>query len=469
MKLRFHNKVALVFLAALLICLLLLNLLSGLLLRSIFIVDSRRQMARYCAQIDRALTEGKREEIEDLLLSFRDAYQIITTVLGQDEQVQYSSQSNGTRKKPGQFPKGILKTLRQFQRQSENPYVQERYDEEDQLKRLKYVLRTESGQYIILTKSIRGIEQDVKLVSLFLLLTCLIVALVGLPLWMLLTRSFSYSLERMSQVTRSLAQLDFSEKVGYQGSVEEIRLLSSSIDQMSCRLEQSLCELQRDLEHQKELLRNLSHEIKTPLTTIKGYTENMQIVTAGNARAERYCGIILEECEELDWLAIEMMDVSTLESGESYYEKQILTAAELFALVEQRIQRELAGQGIVVSCQDGRLWGNPSLLVRAVVNYLMNAVKYRTPGTEVRLEGRQEGERYELSVQNVGDPIPEEERDKIWKAFYRGDKSRHRSGSHGIGLSIVELIANIHRAQVGVQCGDNWNRFWISVPSDPVS
>ena len=467
-RLRFHSKVGLAFLTVLLVCFLLLNLISGLLLRPMFIADSRRQMASYCIQIDQALSRQARgEEIEELLLSFRDAYQVNTTVLGKDETVQYSSQIIN-RRKPETLPGWMRELLAEFQAQTDNPYEQERYNQEDQLKRLKYIRRTEDGGYIILSKSIRGIEQNVRLVSLFLLMACLIVALVGVPIWMLCTRSFSYSLERMSQVTRSLAQLDFRERVAYHGSVEEVRVLSSSIDQIADRLEQSLSELQRDLEHQKELLRNLSHEIKTPLTTIKGYTENMQIVTMGDERVERYCGIIVEECEALDWLATEMMDVSTLEGSDAYYEKQVFTAMELFQRVEQRVQREMAGQGIVINWKPGTLYGNLHLLERAVTNYLMNAVKYRTHGTEVRLEGRPVGDCYELSVLNRGDPIPEEERDKIWEAFYKGDKSRRRSGSHGIGLSIVKQIANIHRAQVGVQCGKDWNRFWFTTPSEPL-
>ena len=107
MKLRFHNKVALAFLAALLICMLLLNLLSGLLLRPIFIVDSRRQMARYCAQIDRALTEGKREEIEDLLLSLRTLTRSTRPFWDRMSRYSIPPSRTGPGKSRGNFPKGF--------------------------------------------------------------------------------------------------------------------------------------------------------------------------------------------------------------------------------------------------------------------------------------------------------------------------------------------------------------------------
>ena len=471
-KMRFHTKVSLAFLLGILGCMFLLNLLCSLLLQPMFIADSRRQMANYGTRLDRVLSaETENADITAMLISFRNAYLINTTILDRDGQMEYSTNYPEEQMfAADQQPEWMDSLLKVFRAQSENPYVQEHFDKENQIDQIHYVRWSESGHYIILSQSVRGIEQDVQLVSLFLILACVVAAVAGVLVWTYFTRPFSHSMERMSQVTRSLSQLDFSEKVNYRGSVTEINVLADSIDHMSDRLEQSHSELQTELERQKELLRNLSHEIKTPLTTIKGYTENMEIVAGDNERVKRYCGIILEECEALDLLAVEMIDVSTLESSSGIYEQQALEAETFFHQAEQRLRREMPQEKIKVEFDSGTLYGNPYLLQRVVFNYLGNALKYRAPDTEVFLRGRSAEGRYELSVTNSGDPIPEAEQDRIWDAFYKGDKSRQRSGSFGIGLSIVKQIANMHRAEVGVHCQDGQNTFYFSVPaSEPDS
>lgn len=465
-QLPFHTMVSVTFLLGMAGCLLLLNLTCGILLRPVFIRDTRQRMEQYGKKLQGMALYGDENwearegslEADYVLGEMYDDYLIRATIIN-DKGIILNTTDVFSRKHALSI---MEKLLEKFEEQPDNPWFFKYREEKDAPLSLCYVIGKEGG-YIILTRNTRGIEQNVRIVSVFLILADVLAIFVGVVVWTLATRPFSRSMEQMSSVTQSIAQLDFSQRVNYNGHIQEIVVLSDAIDDLSDRLEKSLNEMKQELERRKQLLRDLAHEIKTPLTTIRGYTENMEIVTAGNGRAARYCQIMLEECTALDVLATEMMEVSTLEGSEGFYEKETIKTLELLEVFRRRIEREFSHRTIVVEGEKAKLWGNPYLLERAVFNYLVNADRYGTEGTEILLTGQKIGEKYRISVTNYGREIPEEERSRIWDAFYKEDKSRRRSGSYGVGLSIVRQIAAMHHAETGVVCEGGKTTFYLEL------
>ena len=106
-----------------------------------------------------------------------------------------------------------------------------------------------------------------------------------------------------------MSQLDFSEKVNYRSN-DEIGTLAESIDHLSDKLRENIEQMQRELERRKALIRNISHEIRTPVTTIRGYAENTQIVGPENKKIMHYSDIIIEECDALDDMVKEILEFS---------------------------------------------------------------------------------------------------------------------------------------------------------------
>lgn len=465
MRKHLRTKVTMAFLAGILGAMLLLNLACGLLLKPVFIYNSRIQMKKYGGEMENAFQTAP-ETLDDLLLSVYDAYLIRTTIVV-DNQISYASErwtvSKGIEeKKSTQY---LLTLLEEYQEQSNNPYICEGYNDDDQIRSLFYVNQIEENSYIILTKSIKGIEENSQLVTLFLMFSGVVTALLGILIWSLIMRGFTKQMEKVCRVAQNLEQLNFEERINHHGS-DEVGVLAESINHLSDKLEQSITDMQKELEHRKELLRSLAHEIKTPLTTIKGYTESMQIVTQGNDRAQRYCVIMLEECDSLDMLAREMMEVSALDSTERLYELSPVNMGATFEQFQERIQRELPRDVVLVEAVDCTLTTNQYLLERVVFNYLFNAVKYRKPGTLILLKGRVEQGQYCISVTNTGDLITPEEQERIWEAFYKGDKSRRRDNSYGIGLYVVRQIAGILHSEAGVTSKENCNTFYFRIPID---
>ncbi|MCD8008936.1 MAG: HAMP domain-containing histidine kinase [Clostridiales bacterium] len=462
MKLRLRVKVSLAFAVCIVGCMCFLTLVSGLLLKPVFVWQSRTRMVHYGTQISEMLDQDE-EEVQDLLSSIYDSYLIHITIITDGDKIASTTEYlNGKAEWLKDSPR-LSKILQEFQGQEENPYIIERYNEGDQLRRLYYVRNLGDGSYIIMNKGIKGIEQSVQLVSLFLLCSGGVIALLGTVVWNRLTRRYTNQIEEISQVTQDMANLNFSRKVHYRGH-DEIAVLADSVNDLSTKLEKSICDMQRELERRRELLRSLAHEIKTPLTTLRGYTENIQIVEADRPQVNRYCGIMLEECDALDLLAKEMMEASTLDGGEQFYEKEWIDTGTLGEQVRQRITREVPDTPITVEWEGGRIYANAYLLERVVFNYLGNAVKYRTPDTEIQINGRFAGGRFCIQVSSAGEPIPAEERERIWEPFYKRDKSRRRSNGYGLGLFVVRQVAEIHQAEVGLLSQDGRNTFYFNLP-----
>lgn len=465
MKKHLRTRVTMAFLAGILGAMLLLNLAGGLLLKPVFIYNSRIQMKKYGGEMETAFQNAP-DTLNDLLISVYDAYLIRTTIV-EDYQISYSSErwtvSRGIEeKKSTQY---LVTLIEAYQAQNDNPYICERYNKDDQLRSLYYVNQIEDNSYLILTKSIKGIEEDSQLVTLFLLFSGVVTALLGILIWSFIMRGFTRKMNKVCSVAQKLEQLNFEERINLHSS-DEVGVLAESIDHLSDKLEESITDMQKELEHRKELLRSLAHEIKTPLTTIKGYTENMQIVTQGNNRAQRYCAIMLEECDSLDMLAREMMEVSAMDSTEGLYELAPVEMKAVFEQFRERIQRELPRDTVLVEAEDCTLTTNQYLLERVVFNYLFNAVKYRKTGTLILLKGRVMENQYCISVTNTGEPLTEEEQERIWDAFYKGDKSRRRDNSYGIGLYVVRQIADILHSEAGVISEESRNTFYFRIPVD---
>lgn len=201
----------------------------------------------------------------------------------------------------------------------------------------------------------------------------------------------------------------------------------------------------------REFTANVSHELKTPLTSISGFAEIMRDGVAQAEDMQRFAGKIYDEAQRLIALVNDILSLSALDEGRGIEpEKEV----ELRTLCEQIVEllTPLAAQkGVAVTVQGGpqRLWGHPMLLNEMVYNLVDNGIKYTDPnGTVTVLIGQEDGHPA-LTVQDDGIGIPKEHQARIFERFYRVDKSHSRAtGGTGLGLSIVKHGAGVHRADL---------------------
>ncbi len=208
----------------------------------------------------------------------------------------------------------------------------------------------------------------------------------------------------------------------------------------------------------RDFVANVSHELKTPVTSIQGFAEALQ--EGGLADPEqmrRYVGIIVKHSQRLNAIIDDLLSLSRLEDGserrvlslEDHNLKDILQGAIELSSVKAEDKR----MKVTLVCADEvRLRVNAPLLEQVVVNLIDNAVKYSEPGTTVEVRVDPQRDETAIHVTDHGCGIPAEHLDRIFERFYVVDKSRSRKlGGTGLGLAIVKHIAQVHGGCVTVE------------------
>jgi two-component system phosphate regulon sensor histidine kinase PhoR len=218
-----------------------------------------------------------------------------------------------------------------------------------------------------------------------------------------------------------------------------------------------ITELRRLEQVRKDFVANVSHELKTPLTSIQGFAETLlggALDDPENSR--RFVEIIRNHALRLSRLTDDLLKLSRIEAGKLDLELQPVSLAHVIeATVEAtRSRAEAGGLSIAVDCPPGlpRVQADSSLLREVLQNLLDNAVQYTPPGGRIEIRAEREGDFVAVSVADTGIGIPQAEQQRIFERFYRVDPARSRElGSTGLGLAIVKHIVEAHGGSVGVE------------------
>lgn len=201
----------------------------------------------------------------------------------------------------------------------------------------------------------------------------------------------------------------------------------------------------------REFSANVSHELKTPLTSISGFAELMMQGLVPDEKMREFSGDIYNESRRLIDLIDDIIKLSRLDEGSSPFPRE---AVDLYALAEKVIQQlsPAAKKQDVTLCLTGQhaaLSGVPHLLSEMIYNLCDNAIKYNVPGGKVTVSICRTGQQTVLSVSDTGIGIPYAHQDRIFERFYRVDKSHSKEvGGTGLGLSIVKHAAQLHGARL---------------------
>ena len=204
----------------------------------------------------------------------------------------------------------------------------------------------------------------------------------------------------------------------------------------------------------KEFSANVSHELKTPLTSILGYAEIMRDGVAKAEDTRRFAGKIYSEASQLMSLIEDIIRLSQLDEKTSLPEMTTVQLKDVCEDVCQRLQpqAEKAGVSLSVNCAPASVRGIEKILEEIVQNLVDNAIKYNTSNGSVGVSLKTVGSRVEFSVSDTGIGIPEEHLSRVFERFYRVDRSRNKQiGGTGLGLSIVKHSAETMGATVQLQ------------------
>ena len=201
----------------------------------------------------------------------------------------------------------------------------------------------------------------------------------------------------------------------------------------------------------REFTANVSHELKTPLTSISGYAELIRDGLAKPADVPGFAGRICDESKRLLALIEDILALSRLDERQGIGEREKVDLREVAGEVAERLEPLAEGKGIALRCEgeSAKIDAYPRLLAEMLYNLIDNAIKYTPEGgrVDVRVQSGPEGATF--TVEDTGIGIPKEHQPRVFERFYRVDKSHSRAtGGTGLGLSIVKHGAMIHGAKI---------------------
>jgi two-component system phosphate regulon sensor histidine kinase PhoR len=216
-------------------------------------------------------------------------------------------------------------------------------------------------------------------------------------------------------------------------------------------------------EHREQLRReftsNVSHELKTPLTSISGFAE---VLSAGlfksDADVVHFGSLIRKEAKRLLAMIEEIMHLTRIEENREKVHREPVCLSEIINDIVEFMEPMLVEKKVTVHCtlEQATVLGDKGLLREMAMNLIDNAVKYNLPGGHVYVSVRKRGDHVDFAVKDTGIGIPEDKQKRVFERFYRADTSRSRkiSGS-GLGLSIVKHIAEYHNGTITLRSKEN--------------
>ncbi len=332
------------------------------------------------------------------------------------------------------------------------------------------VRKLSSGGYCILTHPLESLETAMDTMNEFHLLAGVLCCILGGVSTFFFSKKFTNPIIEISKVTKAMTKMDFHQKIDYDAP-DELGQLASSINLLSEKLEENSLGLQKEISFQKVLSQNLSHELKTPISVIKGYVEALSFgIAEDKATQKEYMDVVLEECNRMNELISQMLQLSKLTSyDDSVLEQSFFSPEEFINQIKEQSRGILSQKNITLTVENQvpwgeQLWGNLDLLSQAFGNFISNALKYGD-GNQIKMTISLENGGFTLSLYNSGTPLDAQETQRVFDVFYMVDKARSRdNNSHGLGLSVSQTIAQLHHGKVYAMPQENGTIFVLELP-----
>lgn len=329
---------------------------------------------------------------------------------------------------------------------------------------------TYSGErcYVILHNMLM-LETTLKLNRRQLITMSILLTAAASVLAAVLSRQFTKPLYQIKGTVDNLAGHDFSARPRLERS-DEFGQLSHSVEELGR-------ELQRVDVLRKEVIANVSHELRSPLAVIGGYAEMVRDITwKDEEQRTEDLNLIISESRRMSDMVSDILDYSQFQAGYTRLKKSWYNLCDILESEVAACQKSAAEYHIRLEleyCRDGAAPETGSFredipleidalkISQVIRNLLYNAINHTQENGTIRITTEKEPGSVLVSVRNPGPPIPDEERKVIWERYQR---SQHQSGRRlgtGIGLSIVSTILEAHGMEYGVDCRDGWIIFWF--------
>lgn len=295
----------------------------------------------------------------------------------------------------------------------------------------------------------------------------LISALITLVISMVIIYGMVYRitkpLKEMSYAAKQYAVGDFSYKVSTKGD-DELSELAEAFNKMA----KSLSALEGS---RRSFVANVSHELKTPMTTIGGFIDGILDGTIAPEQEKKYLGIVSDEVKRLSRLVTGMLNMSKLEAGEMNINATEFDISKSIFKTLLNFEKKINSKSIDIrgldTMQSIKITADEDMLMQVIYNLVDNAIKFTPQNGYISVKTFSDGEKVYVSIRNSGEGISYEEINKVFERFYKIDKSRsYDVKGAGLGLYIVKSIINLHNGEIKAESIPNEYTdfsFWIPV------
>lgn len=282
------------------------------------------------------------------------------------------------------------------------------------------------------------------------LIALLFTLIAGLFLFFILTNR----LRKLSEDVQIFKNGNYGHRVEIKGK-DELAQLGQTFNEMAKSIEEGIEKLKESDHQRSQLIANISHDLRSPLTSIRGHLETLLLEEKHISEAEKreYVEITLRNVAGFQRLVEELLDLARFESGQIIPEKLIFSPAELLQDVVIKMRGQSDSNHITIKYEpDPTLpayTGDIGLIERAVTNIIGNAIEHTPENGIIDVNLSLENNTYCISVSDSGSGIPSEDLPHIFERFYRADKSRNRkTKSTGLGLAIAKEVVELHEGSI---------------------
>lgn len=370
---------------------------------------------------------------------------------------------------------------------NDNFKIKQQRDTKNGLSYMMLSGKLENGYFLYIRIPLNSIKDSVSISNNFLLMMAGFTILIASIMVTIVSRKFTEPILELNNIAKKMSNLDFSQKYQVTNAKDEINDLGRSINTMSDKLERTIkqlrssnSELERDIEEKskidemrKTFISDVSHELKTPIALIQGYSEGLlENVNSDEESRKFYAEVILDETNKMDKLVKQLLELMKLEYGKREFNNKEFDIVELEKEVIRKTNVMIEEKHAEIKfdeTKDISVFADDFYIEQVLTNYLTNAIKnvkemYGKKYIKISNEILEEENKVCIKVFNTGENISEENLNRIWNRFYKADESRHREdGGTGIGLAFVKAIMGNYDNKYGVKNLENGVEFYFEL------
>ncbi len=300
---------------------------------------------------------------------------------------------------------------------------------------------------LVMMTSIDPIDATTTVIQNQLVYVTIIALLISSIISIFLSRRISHPIQDMTKTANKLAQGNYDiefKKAGYK-----------EIDELADTLNYATQELAKTDKVRKELIANVSHDLKTPLTMIKAYSEMIRDLSGENKeKREEHLQVIIDETDRLTRLVNDMMDLSKIESGLAVLNKEVFSITEVMESLAKKfdiMQNESCSINFDIP-KDLYVLADKTKIEQVIQNLINNAINHSGNNTKIEVKMTANNKKVKIVVSDNGIGISKKDLPHIWNRYYKSSSNFNRTSTgSGLGLSIVKNILDKHKSNYGVE------------------